>query len=242
MATNKDVMIDKINTFFGALSLNWQPSSISQKTDVEDKIYEIYTYALVATEIGKKRKLEIYNGNGKQSANSNFVFRGAPTNLGNPIYSYLEFQKRKKGTTTIKYELHLSLEIEGVSKVKHEMDVCIVEHKAARSTSGTKKLIKYDKVPVTFECKYYKGKDKNDKYREIQKKLGREVLGLNYDTGRTIKGNNLLEGFLIYYENIDQQVIDLLNFYNVTTLNISPQGPDDLPLLKKHIFDLMKLL
>lgn len=226
-------MKDRINTFFSALSKGqqWRPSNKGKKNDVEDKLYEIYTYILVATEIKKKCLLVHRNGSNPNTiVKSSFVFRGSPTNLHNPDYSYLEFQK-KNGNKT-KYELHLSLEINGSSGINHEMDICIVDHLAARSATGFKQYVDYQKVPITLECKKYTSK--------IEKSLGREVLGMNLDTGRT-KTTVKLDGYFIYnYKKIDQQILDLLSHYNVIPLYISPNGQDHKNNLRKHISDFVK--
>jgi hypothetical protein len=215
MGKDLDEMRELIDEFSTKIleSSSWNPSLTGRK-EADSKLYELYLYSIIGFEFTKDN-WEISHYCGNKPSNDIFYFRGSPMAIysNSEKYSYVLIKEKGKK----KYELHQSFEIEGISGISHEQDIGIVKYLDARTSVNNKDDIKYNGVPVTFECKYY---DKN----EISKKMGREILGIKTDLDRLKKGN--LKGFVIYTSSqYDEKCRDferLLNYHNITTHFIEP--------------------
>ena len=173
-----------------------------------DKIYEIYIYACVIESLKKiHANLEIRDKN--DDPTSNLIFRLKPGLIYSPSNSsgfiYVEYKSRN-------YEIQCGLRVSGVSKVLHELDVCIIKrHEAERSRNNRRNPMQ-NSIIFLAECKYYGS--------TLPLKIGREYLGLCKEFGARIKS---------IVSNVESE-----NIHNLVTrhrekenFNISLSEPDN---------------
>jgi hypothetical protein len=205
-------MKKEVGTFFASLPpcpLPWRGSLKARKTSPDDKVYEIYIYTLIAREFMSNPKWSWRVLSGKGSVGTSFIFRGKPGKLnGDPEFNFIEFENKKSGNS---YELHLGIEVSGVSTVNHEIDIGLFDTKKASDvrTCRTKENINGKSVPLTIECKYYNIK--------IGKELGRQTLGMAIDTERSCQLYKFphRECGMFVSSNHDDSINSLLSAYNL---------------------------
>ncbi|WP_449538876.1 hypothetical protein [Ferdinandcohnia sp. Marseille-Q9671] len=205
-------MKKEIGTFFSSLPpcpLPWRGSLKARTSAPDDKIYEVYIYTLIAREFMANTTWSWRVLSGKGIVVRSFIFRGKPGKLnGDPEFSFIEFNNKKSGNS---YELHLGIEISGVSTVNHEIDIGLFDTNKASDVRNhkVKENINGRSVPLTIECKYYNIK--------IGKDLGRQTLGMAIDTERSFHLGKFLqrECGMFVSNNDDESINDLLSAYNL---------------------------
>ncbi|WP_413301035.1 hypothetical protein AA0X95_20275 [Bacillus sp. 1P10SD] len=196
-------MITTIDDVLGSLPQKprrWKGSSTGTLTP--PKLYEIYVYSLIARQFKiKKWQLNHYKNSKKLKGRGNFVFRGSPGFLwGGENFSYILLENGDK-----RYEMHLSIQINGKSLVDHEIDIAVFEHRAAYNAAknGRVAQITGEETPLTIECKKYNIK--------LDKKLARECLGVAIETKR-----NAPERIAMFItNNNNKKVKQLLDRYDI---------------------------
>ncbi|MBP1971732.1 hypothetical protein J2Z83_003887 [Virgibacillus natechei] len=120
--------------------------------------------------------------------------------------------RKKKITNKIsgrKLELHLGIEVNGRSSVGHEIDISIIECKQANDARNKGKgfnVTGFD-IPLTIECKNYNKEN-------LTKQIGREWLGVCFDTERGVNQNFHRIGMFVTSSN-SSDVKTLLAAYNI---------------------------
>ncbi|WP_299739136.1 hypothetical protein [uncultured Rossellomorea sp.] len=190
---------NEIDNLFSSLA-DWPKKWEPKKND--EKLYEIYLLALIVDVFIDERWIPIILDGNENNPPLNFKFRGSPGFLyGNKEYGIIQMYQ----TTTGKcYEVNLGIQIQGKSKIIHEVDVGVYSYEEADDARCSEYNILAENVPLAIECKYYIG-------TKLDKSLGRQWLGVSKDIGRNkirLKG-----GFVTNSHNI--HIKQLLKHHNI---------------------------
>lgn len=181
---------------------NWKFTKKGKDIKI-NKIFEIYLLSLIGQVFHEEGYLVEHSlKNRMANKNDDFTIRGAPGKLtGDRKFSYLLVTKSNR-----KFEVQVGIEVDGLSSLKHEVDVGVFLHSSAqlvRQQNRSDLNICYNHVPISIECKYYE--------KTNQKKgIGREFLGIARDLDR----NKEMLGILATRKKDDNAQI-LLPYYNL---------------------------
>jgi hypothetical protein len=149
----------------------------------EDNLYEAYIFTLVAVALTSRGWVPTHKNIKGHINPAQFVFRCAPGKIWSTFrnYSYIQFDYQGK-----RYELHMGIEIQGISSVENEADISLVEFKEAEQARNkpTKHKVNSSKAPLVIECKCYTN--------PLGKNIGREFLGLVKDLRNPKNGLRLM--------------------------------------------------
>jgi hypothetical protein len=172
MATLKDLekAIDKL--------LNHRKNGIFKyelANKSSDTAYEAYIFGLVLKAVrGLKVSPKLKAIKGQPLP---FIFRGSPGRLSSKKgknFGYAEFS-----LNNMTFEVHIDIQINGLSGMLHEVDVCIIHKRNADICRAKDSDPNHRALVVGIECKFYT--------KDLDKSLGREFLGLVTDMGSPVR-------------------------------------------------------
>lgn len=164
-----------------------------------DKLYELFVLSCVVQALLKiGARMEARGCDDRPT--TTLTFRLAPGLIYNPSSApgFVYFEYRGK-----EYELQNSLRVCGRSKVRHELDVCIVQRKHAARCRVGKMDLPQPAVRFLAECKYYGS--------ALPLHLGREFVGLCAEFAMRTK---------VIVSNSDNAEISMLVIKHKGTVNL----------------------
>lgn len=171
--TSKAALWNEIQKQLSLLSA--QAPGLKSKATVP-KLYEIFVLSCVARAL-RSIGATLVAKDSKDVPTTTLRFRLAPGLIYSPTTapSFIEVSRNKR-----KYELHGGLRIKGRSGVLHELDVCVIDRKAAVKCRLKKTAPSNGHVKLLVECKFL-GKP------TFPLDLGREFVGLGAEFSLRIK-------------------------------------------------------
>ena len=130
-------------------------------------LYEGFVFACVVEALGRRgAQFEVHDRS--DNPVTRLVFRAKRGRIYPPNVPYT-FVLVRRGTR--EYELHTDLQVEGRSKVLHELDVTLLDRDEAIRCRQAGVSPRHGKVVLLAECKFYG--------RSLPLEIGREFLGLS---------------------------------------------------------------
>ncbi|GAA2718426.1 hypothetical protein GCM10009865_54430 [Aeromicrobium ponti] len=144
------------------------------RNNADDAAYEAYIFTLILKAIEKlsdDKKVRLKGVN--ETPKKKFIFRGNPGEIYTTTvnYGYAEFSYLGK-----LYEVHIDVQYLGTSKVRHEIDISILDKDAAQNCREKRISANARFLRIAFECKFYE---------TLQIHLIRTFTGLLDDMGQT---------------------------------------------------------
>jgi hypothetical protein len=140
------------------------------------KLYEIFVFSCIARAL-RSIGATLVAKDSNDNPTTTLRFRLAPGLVYSPTTAsgFVEITRKKQ-----KYELHGGVRVKGRSRVRHELDVCIINRNAAVSCRKNRKDPSSTQVKMLGECKFL-GKP------TFPLELGREFVGLGAEFHLRIK-------------------------------------------------------
>jgi hypothetical protein len=171
--TSKAALWDEIQKHLSLLGA--QAPGLKSKATVP-KLYEIFVLSCVARAL-RSIGATLIAKDSNDVPTTKLKFRLAPGLIYSPTTAsgFVEITRKKQ-----KYELHGGVRVKGRSRVRHELDVCIINRNAAVSCRNNSKDPSSTQVKMLAECKFL-GKP------TFPLELGREFVGLGSEFHLRIK-------------------------------------------------------
>lgn len=169
----RDELLAATDAVLATINPRAQVETVRQTSDAA---YVAYVFGLIlraAQLVATPGSLMIRSGTTRNQPNQQphrFVVRGAPGSIYSQArdYGYAVFRCNRSV-----YEIHISAQYFGSSRVLHEFDISIIDAADAANARTNHRSPTSGKARIVFECKFYAG--------TIGIALGREFVGLLSD-------------------------------------------------------------